>query len=111
MRLSLCLRCFSGFRVKKGEDFMFTLASNCTQCDHNTALLKTFCSQPNVTALVNVTLHSGLLHSFRLQGLSLSHLERDGRTVAASGSGDRLSVVAPVCFPEPLNIFSLPWRK
>lgn len=66
-----------------------------------TQLYQSFTCEANVTALVNVTLHSGLLHSFRLQGLSLSHLQRDGRTVAASGSGDHLSVAAPFCFPEP----------
>lgn len=70
--------------MKKGEDFMFALASNCTQCNHNAALLKSFCSESNVTALLNVT----LLYSFCLQGLYFSHLECDSPTVAASGSVD-----------------------
>lgn len=69
------------------------------QSNHNTALLKSFWSESNVTALLKVTLHSGLLSSFCLQGLSLSHLECDSPTVAASGSGDIICLLFSFWFP------------
>lgn len=71
------------------------------QSNHNTALLKSFCSESNVTALLNVTLHSGLLSSFCLQGLSLSHLQCDSPTVAASGSGEIICLLLSFWFSPP----------
>lgn len=71
--------------------------SNCTQCNHNTALLKSFWSESNVTALLNVT----LLSSFCPQGLSLPHLECDSPTVAASGSGDIICLLFSSWFSPP----------